>query len=303
MKTRYFVGAGLIVALVGCGWDSTAIGGQPTKGIQRSGPFVLGGPPEQRLTVLAAYEEGPPDPDPDRGRTLESWTVKDATGATLSHESRDVHRMPDGQFEYFVSLGAHVVKGARKNFLLLQFYEEPSAPLGGTTYVFYGFDRKGRFRRLGEFVRFGDGVLNKPARDGIIALAQGRFVDLGVWLYRFGMKFRYEYDEARDAFVARNRCSAVADPLTARAAEHIAELVENHANTLTLFARATPTAPTRQITLAPTAKIDYLQACVDAPPAPGPPGDLTAWLHVRIDGREGWVREPDFERLGLEEAG
>ena len=48
---------------------------------------------------------------------------------------------------------------------------------------------------------------------------------------------------------------------------------------------------------------DYLRACVDAPPAPESPKDLTAWLHVRIDGREGWVREPDFERLGLEEAG
>ena len=303
MKTRYFVGAGVLVLLAGWGGDGLVIGGEPTKVIERSGRFVLGDRPAERLTLLAAYEEEPPNPDADQRRTLESWTVKDATGATLAHESRDVHRMPDGQFEFIVSLGAHVVKGARKNFLLLQFWEEPSAPPGGSTYVFYGFDRNGRFRRLGEFVQFGAGILNKPGRDGVIALAEGRFIDLGVWHYRFGMKFRYEYDAARDTFVARNRCSAVADPLTTRAAAHIAELAGDNANRVTLFARATPMAPTRQITLAPTTKIDYLRACVDAPPAPESPKDLTAWLHVRIDGREGWVREPDFERLGLEEAG
>jgi hypothetical protein len=90
-------------------------------------------------------------------------------------------------------------------------------------------------------------------------------VSAGVWLHYFGMTFRYEYDEARAAFVARNRCSAVEYAIQEYAAEQITELVRQGRNVITLFARATATSPAERITVAPTAKIHLLQACVDTP--------------------------------------
>jgi hypothetical protein len=289
----------LIWALLG------AADAQPQSAVEHLGPYDLDASPRGHLTVTVTYYVTPDAPDPLGQKTLESWTIRDAGGTVLATEHRVRDTGP------WLTLNAHLVKGASKRFLLLGFDLRPTAPGTGATWVFFGFDRANKFRRLGAFDIFdisGKGIRNPQEPNGDISLTDGRFLDVGVWLHYFGMTFHYEYDEER-GFIAVNRCSA-AENVAYR--DDIARDVRGeHArtgdNTVTLFASPVLTGPADRITVAATARIEFLQACVDAPPplahVGGQQFEKQAWLELRIDGKRGWVRHDDWERIGMERAG
>ncbi len=287
----------LIRALLG------AADAQPPSAVEHLGPYDLDGSPRGHLTVTATYYVTPHEPNPLGQKTLESWTIRDAGGTVLATEHREKDTGP------WLTLSAHLVKGANKRFLLLGFDFLPTAPGTGTTWVFFGFDRANKFRRLDAFDISGEGIRNPQEPNGDISLTDGRFLDVGVWLHYFGMIFHYEYDEERAAFVPVNRCSA-AENVAYRddiARDVRAERARAGDNTVTLFASPVLTAPAERITVAATARVEFLQACGEAPPtlahAGGQQFEEKAWLEVRIDGKRGWVRHDDWERIGMEAAG
>ena len=283
----------LIGALLG------AAEAQSPPAVERLGPYDLDASPRGHLTVTVTYYVTPDEPNPLGQKTLESWTIRDAGGTVLATEHREKERGP------WVTLSAHLVKGARKRFLLLGFHSLPTAPGTGTTWVFFGFDRANKFRRLDAFDSHGAGIRNPKEPNGEISLTGGRFLDVGEWFFYFGMTFHYEYDEGR-GFVAVNRCSALgAENVTYRddiAQDVRAERARTGDNTVTLFASPVSTAPAERITVVVTARIQFFQACADAPPTLAQrPSEL--WLEVQIDGKRGWVGHDDWERIGLERAG
>jgi hypothetical protein len=273
--------------------------GQSLPGMERLGPFVLGPTARDRVTVVANYRE------PDTGweeekKTLTSWMILDANGAQLFHQIVDSQRHPEEFAANNVIARATVLLGQQRRFLLVELFYLPSAPGGGLIYYVFGVDRTGKLRQLARLIQDGDGLRNRPGADGQMRLAEGRYLDLGVWTSWFEMTFRYEYDEAREEFAPRNRCSAVRRVTIRR--EIVEEHVAGRDNTILLH-RDLQASPAEPITVTPTRQVQPLQACVSAAPPLGSLGERTLFLQIRIDGKEGWVDESDFPRLGLQQAG
>jgi len=277
-----------------------ALGILSAPGVERLGPFVLGPAGQYRVTVVANYGE-PSDKSQDAEKTLTSWGIQDAKGVRLFHEVVD----PERHREEFASINViervMVLVGQRGRFLLVELSSLPSAPSGSAIYYVFGFNRAGRFRRVARLVQNGEGLRNRPAPDGQIRLAEGRYLELGVWTSWFEMTFRYEYDERREEFVPQNRCSAVREFQVVP--ERIEERVVRQDNIITLYRQPDARAPTERIAVTPALKVRPLQACVGGAPGHVHVGEGRLFLQIRIDGKEGWVREPDFFRLGLEQAG
>lgn len=257
---------------------------------ERLGPFPLGVDPEHRVRVVATYREIVGEQRPDFAKTLESWTVEDERGALLFREST-----PAGDAGWSVWLSAALVTGPRP-FLLIRLEALPSAPSEGTTYLVFGFDRRDRFRRMGKFVKRGAGLRNPSDGTGRIALVNGRYLELGVWLHYFGLTFRYAYDETQQEFVLQNRCGPAEDVSVDRQpAEHAGPA----RRTITLFARPEKGTRLKQITLVYPVALTVSEACVEVPPESTGAPPRGQWLRVKINGDEGWVSEPEFDRLGL----
>lgn len=285
----------LIAGLAGVALAGAVQGRAPTT--ERLGPFELGPGPERRLTVVAAYRTATNAP-PGDDKTLASWRIQDAAAAVLFERTID-HSQQDN--ESVAITRATVLHGPSRRFLLVELGYLPSAPSAGAVYHVFGFDRRGRLREMAKLAQYGKGVLNAPDAAGRLALAEGRYLDLGVWTSWFAMTFRYAYDEGREAFVPHNRCAPVREAVFSR--ELREELAARRDNVVALYARPEDPSPRERVVVTPAHRIEPLEACVPAPPAEGDVAADTVVLRVRIDGKEGWVRAADFHRLGIQQAG
>lgn len=227
---------------------------EPTRIVRRSPPFALGAEPRHRVTIEWTWIEQkvvwPTGSGSMRG--LESWIIRDALGTTLAREDLDPRA---GHEEAWASL----VKGARRTFLLLGFSFYMSAPGTGTYYLIFGFDRSQKLRKVGEFHQVGRGLLNRLDAEGHVLLSEGRYVEIGESMNcYFEMTFRYEYDEAREAFVARNRCGPPEGLF----------LRERPPGqyTVSLFARPDSKVPQQEVKVTSSARLEFPEACVDTPP-------------------------------------
>lgn len=263
--------------------------------VSRPGPFVLGPEPRHRLTVELIERELRRSTGGEPERTLESWTIRDELGAALARGDYPV-AFAGERFEGTATARPWLVKGNRRTFLLLGIDLEPCNPACVSSLVF-GFDRAGKFRKLAHFELSGVGPA--PDASGQIGLLEGRYLETGPSLLEyFRLTFRYEWDEAREAFVARNRCGP---PEGLRFQRELLEERPAGEDTVSLFARPDPKAPAQRVKVASVARIEFLEGCVDAPPPTDGRSDWlpTPWLRVRIDGREGWIGVEDFPRVSL----
>jgi hypothetical protein len=287
------------IALITTTGDGPAFQGTPPSKVEKLGPFMLGPAPSQRLTLIANYR---PAPKPFEGdQTLAVWTIQDATGATLFRQVIDPEKHPERFADVTIIQSVGVLVGQCRRFLLVEMGQEPSAPPGGSSYLVFAFDRAGKLKQFARLVTDGPGLMKKPGPTGEIPLNDGRFLDVAEWTSWFYMTYRYEYDDARETFVSNTRCSPVRDATLS--GEALQERIAERDNVITLRRSMDATSSGQRIAVNAATKVQLLQACFV--PASRSPNEQTKtyFLQIRIDGRDGWIAEDDFRRLGLQQAG
>jgi hypothetical protein len=282
-------------------WAALASPAGTTETTERRGPFVLGEAPERAVMVEAIAEEAPGLPAGAWRRTLTRLRFLGSGGPLLYQETLATALVGGEGFGEEVSLGAiQEVRGPGARVLLVALETLPSAASGGTTLVVYGFDRSGRFRRLGPaFEGPGTRVRNATDASGrVVLLREGRYLDVASWTSHVSLVLPWQWSRVREAFELARLCGRVEAELRAPAGG----LVRLHRR-LGPVALGEPTpdvralAPDRRVTVGARSRIEVLEGCRRYGEAPG---RFSVWLRVRIDGEEGWVGdEEDLARLGL----
>lgn len=295
---RRSIGITLVIALVGLTSEVLAFQTRPAPKVEKVGPFALGPGPGRRLTVVANYQ--PVTSKAFEGEdTVTSWTIQDAAGVTLFREVLDSAKPEVADVNTIRQ--AAVLVGQGRRFLVVEMDQQPSAPGGGEIYFIFGFDRAGKLRQLARLVNDGESLLKSPGPGGGIRLADGRYFDIGDWTGWFTMIHRYEYDETREEFISKNRCAPVRDATFSSGM--LEERIATRDKVIALHRVMDPASPAERIPVTLATKVQLLQACF-VPSNPSPQEQLKIYfLQIRIDGKEGWIEEEDFFRIGLQQAG
>jgi hypothetical protein len=270
---------------------SGSVAGQLSEKVEKSPPVALGDGPGKPVTVEATYEEAPESPKAVWRRTLVRLRFKDGAGRLLSQETFDTRYERERGFGEEISADAPLeLRGPRQRFMLLGLGFQPSAPSSGGSFVVYGFDRRGQFRRLGAPIEGSGEVIRNPRTAGVISLREGKYLDVSQWTGNFTLILPYEFQSEREEFEVAKACGKVeVDPQPPPD------------GTVVLRASRGSPAPSKSVPVTAASKIEFLDGCRG--PRPDRPDEYTAWLHVRVDGEEGWVPTEEAARLGLPDAG
>jgi hypothetical protein len=262
-----------------------------TTSVERLGPFALGSAEREAVRIEATYRESA------SARALETFRVLDGAGKTLLEESYPVDTSDDGELAVERGLSAGRIVGGPRPLLLIQVGEVPSAPSSGESWLVYEFLGAGGLRQLARFDQQGRGLLNAADSRGDVRLAEGRYLDVDVFLNYFSLVFRFALDEVHHRFVASARCAVPVDPYRELDYASGTVLVREHPE---LDAPSVPIAGPN-----PNA-LELLEACVAEPPSPERvpnSADPDLWIRIRIGSIAGWVRAEDLEKLGVAFAG
>lgn len=257
------------------------------------GPVALGDQPDRIVTVEATYEEVVAAPTAVWRRTVTRLRFRDQGGRLLSQETLETRFVSGQGFDEENSVGpALELRGKTRRFLLLAQHFEPSAPSGGTNFLVYGFDRQGRFRRLGSPIQGSGKVIRNPtdASGKVILLREGRYLDVSQWTGNFDLILPQEFKEEQEQFMTAALCGKV---------EVMPETPPE--GMVTLYRGPGPRYPTKAVKVTPASKIQFLEGCVGYSRAN--PDQYTPWIRVRIDGEEGWVPTEEASKVGLPDVG
>jgi hypothetical protein len=288
--------AGLVLAV------AATAAAQVTSATSQLGPVSLGEGPDRTIAIQSTYEEAPGAVRDGWKRTLTRLTFRTAGGRLLAQETLESRLSVGHGFDEEWSAGpAEELRGRDRRFVLLTLGWSPSAPDGGTMIVVYGFDRRGRFRRLGRPLNE-PGLALRNARDpatGAVLLRDGVHLDVASWTGNFTLILPWRYHAEHEAFELAATCGRVevraGPPQPGRVTLHrTTGLVANDLRWL---------RPWKTVEVRPTSAIVFAEGCRRYLEAE--PGRATAWIRVSVDGEEGWVEAttPDIERLGLPTAG
>jgi hypothetical protein len=291
-RTLGLLGLGLAVALAAAPTRAQRIERYP----EQFGPFALGPTPGERVTVTGVYQRLMDAHEFWRATTLEYWAIQNESHAILARGQESTKTQPPGEYVEAKGLSAYLLQGRGRPMVLLVFGVVPSPPGRGVVYRIYGFDKEGAFREALTLEPHGDGVMNPiDARTGTIALADGLFLDVSVWVGAFAIRVRYAYDEAGHRFTVRSTCSPPLSPRLDREAMRAA--IEQHGQLrVELFEGAGGRGGHHSVPLTEKSRVTLLEGCAPNLGAAGPPD---VWLKVEVDGKNGWVSESEFPKLGL----
>lgn len=260
----------------------------PAAGLQqRLGPFTVGG--HQYLVVADRMLV-------DRDTSVTQWRVLDEQQRV--HFEHRYERTPDDD----AMMTAHVMGADTLSDDALSIHEEsyPSAPLTGASLRLL-VPRNGRLVELvpplmlfGNFEGFAKGIQH-----------------VMVWRYEYGLKVPLALDFActpgsAECVKARPRATEPNSGLGLYHVETYLRKIEEQA-VVTLY--AVPRAASGEaVTVTPATQVQVLEAAARVTlTRDGPFLRVNAdqdWLHVRIDGREGWITSSaDFMAVGLPSAG
>lgn len=263
-----------------------------TREVESLGPFALGPEPERVLTVRGITETLPDAPSVVWKRTLTRYEVADGRGRLLYLENLPATFDPAGGFDQEVGMDAALVRGGPRRFLLIRQHYVPSAPNSGTSYHFFGFDTRGRFKRLGGPIgQAGEGLRNPidPASK-TLELIEGKYLEFGEWTGTFSLIRRRQFVEREERFDLAGLCGPVeVEPQTPGE------------GAVPLYAMPAPLAPRETIRVGPASRIEFLEGCLGY--GVREPDRYVPWLRIRINGKTGWVPPEAVPTLGLPEAG
>jgi hypothetical protein len=289
---RALLGLGLAAALAMAAAAAPRVERYP----EQFGPFALGPTPGERVTVTGVYQRLVDAHEFWRATTLEYWAIQDESHAILARGQESTKTQPPGEYVEAKGLSAYLLLGRGRPMVLLVFGVVPSPPGRGVVYRIFGFDTDGTFREALTLEPHGDGVMNPiDSRTGTIALADGLYLDVSVWVGAFAIRVRYAYDEAGHRFTLRSTCSPPLNPRLDR--EVMRAAIEQQGQLrVDLFDDPGGRGGRRPLPLTEKSRVTLLEGCAPHLGAAGPPD---VWLKVEVDGHTGWVSESEFPKIGL----
>jgi hypothetical protein len=268
-----------------------------------AGPFAVSDRSFHAVFHLARI---PDATDPDFQETVASIEIRDQDGA-LHFERKLPYRLEAKRFDETTGVDAALVQGKLGSGLLLTYGVLPSTPMGGRTWQVLGMV-EGKLRTFSAPVALEGGLLEeapgKPVRASWDSALGTDVLNFRVWTGRFfiivPLAVNWEWGYFRPAYLsAKGRWNVEAErrPRAGQASVRLHPQAGEKAG------------EAEEMALTPGAKVEFL----------GAEGDIvweesedqiwlgvseSIWLRVRIDGKEGWLHEPeDFDAVGLPEAG
>lgn len=243
-------------------------------------------------------EEVPKGQVPLWGRTVQEIRILDRAGSVHFAEAFHVPRFSTG-FEYSFSVIPYLLVGETWRGILLVRDAIPSAPASGRSIRI--------FTRQGEKVRpftqwltvYGriNGI--SPSANGRIRLQDGR-IPFTVWTGYFGVvvPLSVDLENARTRIPEGLRTFSVED----RMPEFFRD-----PDPVELYVQPLENSPTISVPVKRDSRIEYIEALTEASFVGEKTLELRVqkpWLHLRVNGQEGWVREEkDLIKVGLSPAG
>ncbi len=293
--------------------DATARGPRLDDVDKTLGSFSLGGRDytvvshAKRLTSAVAG-------DPD-GETLAALDIRDSSGTVVHHETFE-YAFDDARFASSCSASAELLKGNMINALLIDSGCLPSAPQSGSTWEIFGvwngtFSRLGSpFTTQGEMVRFISGPVTKV---GQATSYQPDVIELRVWTGNFHVMVPLTMNWMQGQLVPPRCYEQTGHGMREGGCElHVTvdrTPAEDELTFVRLFAEANEAfGVPKHVVVKRDSKVEFLGASVRIVMSGADVVEIgiadDPWLHVRIDGREGWLHtEEDFAAIGVPQAG
>jgi hypothetical protein len=120
-------------------------------------------------------------------------------------------------------------------------------------------------------------------------MREGKYLDVSRWTSHFTLILPYEFKEDREGFDVAQLCGKVeVDPQPPPA------------GTVVLYQVRGRQARGKTAKVTPASHIEFLEGCRGE--GYKPPYEYTEWIHVRVDGQDGWVPSEETDALGLPSA-
>jgi hypothetical protein len=123
-----------------------------------------------------------------------------------------------------------------------------------------------------------------------VLLREGRYLDVGQWTGNFTLILPREFEEEQQQFLTAVLCGKVeVDP-------------QPPPDGSVVLSRGPGNGyPTQTIRVSATSKVAFLDGCLGYGRVRR--DEYTPWIHVRIDGEEGWLPTEEAAGIGLPDAG
>ena len=285
-----------------------------------AGPFQVKGQSFTLVTHVQSIDRQPHDPDSDE--TVEWWELREASGTPVYHQQLGVS-LQNGSFDDTESVGARPLKTKLGEGILVDGSSLPSAPeYSGWFQVFGLFN--------GKLVPFGapmstDGEFLGEAEDSFQPSAMFRgqqpqtvtrdVLNFRVWTGNFSIIYSVLIDWMQAKVRPAWTCYRQTAKGMIAACQYKVQVDPVHtSNDLTfvrLYAEPDEGFPVTHVVVKPDSKVEFLEAQVAVDWSItkdnisfGVGNGSDVWLHVRIDGQEGWIHtQEDFQAIGLPQSG
>jgi hypothetical protein len=290
---------------------------------QTAGPFHVG---TQTFTFVKHIQKIDGSKSPDDS-TVEWWELRDANGKAVYREQYGVS-FENGTFTETEGVGARELKTKFGQGILVDGMSLPSAPNSGSWVQVFGlFNGKlvpfsGPIATEGEFleeevVSFQPSALSRGQQQQIVSRD---VLNFRMWTGNFNITYAVAVDWTQGALHPAWTCMERTSKGPSSACRYKVQADPAPRTEMTfvrLFSEPDPGFTPKHVVIKPDSKIEYLEAQmpvswnsneknttfgVQVSDAPSPSDPI--WLHIRVDGQEGWIfGEEDFEAVGLPTAG
>jgi hypothetical protein len=285
------------------------------------GPFPVQNQSFTFVEHVQSIDRQPHDPDSDE--TVEWWELRDTSGNPVYHQQLGVD-LQGASFGDTESVGARLLTTKLGQGILVDGSSLPSAPEYSGWYQVFGlFD--------GKLVPFGppmstDGEFLGEAEDSFqpSVMFRGRqpqtvtrdVLNFRVWTGNFSIIYPVLIDwmqaKVRPAWTCyRTPAKGMVATCAYKVQIDSATRTTKDLTFVRMYAEPEEGFQVTHVVVKPDSKIEFLegQMRVDWSATKdnisiGVGNDSDVWLHVRIDGKEGWIHtQEDFEAIGLPQAG
>lgn len=266
--------------------------------VSQAGPLEIGG---ARFTVRVTTDRSLSARYLAFPTTVRRCEILDASGAVVFSENFPGEAREAGFFPS-ITLDVYRLKGADRDGIVFFRETAPAAPMSGRSFRVFG-RRGGRLEPISPWITVYGTIRALPSAGArTLRLVTGDIIEVSVWTGWYGVVVPVNVDLARDAVTvpAGTRTYAV---------QTGAPRLDKDAGEVRLFASPSADAGFARVPITRKTRIEYLDARAAASLAGEGSWrevalDEMPWLRVRVDGREGWIRESeDLIAAGLRQAG
>ena len=283
------------------------------------GPFVMGG---QNYNILLHEKHIPNAKDSSFAQTLASLEIVDAT-SNSSYRINFPYSIDNRRFQKTLSVSAELASGKTGTGLLIHYRENmaPSpvgSPQGGEYWQLFGMVN-GKIALLGKPTPIGQpaaggpymGVIMRAAKNGAVSvISEPDVIDVRAWTGNFYVLVPLRVDWNHGGLSEGQRCMGmVAGGMKEEGCDMRVEALRKPSSAEYGFARLYSEADegmgiAEHIVIQKESKVEILGSrAITTWNQQGEfvqPVFSDVWLHVRIDGRDGWIHgEEDFAAVGL----